>query len=86
MYDLMNKPGTSKANIETGKNYIAKSKIVDKSTLNNIATHKNFEIRKMAEERATKRFQNLKGNDLILQKCEDKFCRLYSTPYGNINI
>ena len=31
MYDLMNKTGTSKANIETGKNYIAKSKIADKS-------------------------------------------------------
>ena len=31
MYDLMNKPGTSKSNIETGKNYIAKSKISDKS-------------------------------------------------------
>tara|TARA_Y100001973_G_scaffold70892_1_gene103356 strand:- start:512 stop:1423 length:912 start_codon:yes stop_codon:yes gene_type:complete len=31
MYDLINKTGTSKANIETGKNYIAKSKISDKS-------------------------------------------------------
>ena len=45
-----------------------KSKIADNFPSKSIAINKNFEIRKKAEERATKRFKSLKENSLVLKK------------------
>jgi len=45
-----------------------KSKITDNFPSKNIAINKNFEIRKKAEERATKRFTSLKEDNLVPKK------------------
>ena len=46
----------------------SKSKIGDNFISKNAAANKNFEIRKIAEDRATKRFRNLKEDNLQIKK------------------
>ena len=45
-----------------------KPKTTNNFTSKNISPNRNFEIRKIAEERATKRFRNLKDGDLVSKK------------------
>jgi len=63
-YDQDNKLSKSTSRV-TSK---TKSKVADDSISKTTAINRNFEIRKIAEDRATKRFKNLKENSLQLKK------------------
>ena len=64
LYNRENNAGKSNLRFE-GK---TKTQKVDDIASKKISTNRSFEIRKIAEERATKRFKNLKGESISLKK------------------